>query len=322
MAARATLSCLCLVVVAGPHPGALVIPGRMQYAPTALAPTSAPPSLSGRVVKFARNGYEPDGDPVDRVIIAAGLHGQGVRDGRGQLPAMTLVLSTYLENFQSANVPILPDLLRRDVTATSLGGFMQGKAALVDGAGRVRYRGGVLAEVFLDNDVHMVVDMDPQGLPAATAPLRLSGAFTLHRDLTLTGAMDASRPLSPAEAAALRVAHPRAVSWQAVVGGLHVRYPKMMGTSGSGVVPGAPTTSASSQARAMTPTALRQGQAPLSTVPVGSLPVAAGAQSGPTHGAGGPSLLMLWGGLGAAALALAGIVLTVRARVSKRGRPS
>jgi len=192
--------------------------------------------VQGRVVKFARNGYEPDGDPVDRVIIAAGLR-DWRRAGRA-LPATTLVLSTYLENFQSANVPILPDLLRQDVTATSLAGFMQGKAALVDGAGRVRYQGGVLAEVFFDNTVHVVTDMYPKGLPASVPSLRLSGIFTLHKgSLSLDGALRASRTFSSGEVAALRVRYPRAVSWQAVVGSLRVRYPKMIGTMGTTQLP-------------------------------------------------------------------------------------
>jgi len=218
-------------------------------------------SVQGRVVKFARNGYEPDGDPVDRVIIAAGLR-DWRRAGRA-LPATTLVLSTYLENFQSANVPILPDLLRQDVTATSLAGFMQGKAALVDGAGRVRYQGGVLAEVFFDNTVHVVTDMYPKGLPASVPSLRLSGIFTLHKgSLSLDGALRASRTFSSGEVAALRVRYPRAVSWQAVVGSLRVRYPKMIDTMGTTQLPPlAPSPQPPAQA------ASRQRQAPLASSP-------------------------------------------------------
>ncbi len=287
----------------------------MRYVPTVPTPASAAPALSGRVVTFARNGYEPDGDPVDRVVISAGLHN---RNGRGGFPDTTLVLSTYLENFQTATMPILPDLLRKDVTATSLGGFMQGKAALVDGAGRVRYRGSVLAEVFLDNSIHMVADLDPQGMPASAASLRLSGALTLHKDLTLNGAVRVGRALLPAEVAALQVAHPRAVSWLAVVAGLHVRYPRMMGTSGSGVVPGAPT---ATQTRPMTSTSMRSGGAPLAAGPAGPRVVATGAQSPRGRESGGPSPLTL-AALGAAVLVLLGVILSVRARVVGSKRPS
>jgi hypothetical protein len=194
------------------------------------------PTLDGRVVHFSLSGIEPDFDPIDRVIIAARLHNP--HPSASALPDTTLVLSTYLENFQPKTMPVLPDLLRQDQLATSLGGFMQGKAALVDGLGRVRYRGSVLAEVFLDNTVHAIVDLDPRGLPAA-APVRLVGAFTLRQDLTLAGTLRPSRAFAPAEVAALRVTHSVPVSWQAIVGSLQVRFPKMMGTGGSRAASGA-----------------------------------------------------------------------------------
>ncbi len=332
-ALTSALSCLALTL--WPHLGALA-------APAAPARVADPlPSLHGRVVTFARNGYEPDGDPVDRVIIEALLRQQGGPAARGPLsaqdrrvarprfagqggfPDMTLVLSTYLENFQTATVPILPDLLRKDVTATSLGGFMQGKAALVDGAGRVRYRGSVLAEVFLDNSIHIVADLDPQGLPAAAASLRLSGAVTLRKDLTLAGSLRASRAPLPAEALALRAGRPRAVSWRAVVAGLRVRYPRMMGTSGAGVVPGAPPPSTQSTTPATVATGGQaQGPAP---APVGSAvsrPAAAGAQRQQPRAQEPNRLSLVWlGALGAVALALLGAVLSVRARATRR-RPA
>ena len=69
---------------------------------------------------------------------------------------MMLVLSAYLENFQPDTTPLLPDLLHPDRTATSLGGFMQGKAALVNRGGRMGYRGSLLAEVFRDNSAHLI----------------------------------------------------------------------------------------------------------------------------------------------------------------------
>ena len=324
----------CLALLASLCPGALC-PAALATSPSSSLAASAAPSLHGRVVTFAHNGYEPDGDPVDRVIISAQLRVPDAGEGQGHLPAqggriarsrppaegsfpaMTLVLSTYLENFQTATVPILPDLLRKDVTATSLGGFMQGKAALVDGAGRVRYRGSVLAEVFLDNSIHMVADLDPQGLPVGAGPLRLSGAVALRKDLTLSGSVHTSRALLPAEAVTLRVARPRPVSWQAVVKGLRVRYPKMMGTSGSGVVPSAPTSPSSPTGAAAAPAGGQtQGRAPTTAAPAapaGSRPVAAGTGGSQGRASDKPSPFMV-GALGVALLTLLGAGLSVRAR--------
>jgi len=253
---RGLAALLCLTLAVWPRPVARA---------ASPAPSGDPASLHGRVVTFARNGYEPDGDPVDRVIIAARLHDRGHIPVT--LPDTTLVLSTYLENFQTVNVPILPDLLQKDVTATSLGGFMQGKAALVDDAGHVRYKGGVLAETFFDNTVHMVADMDPQGLPAAVPSLRLSGIFALSGNKAnprVDGSLRLSRSLSSSERVALYVARPRPISWQAVVATMHVRYPRMMGTGGAAQLP-----STASALQAATPTAAsRQARAPVASGPV------------------------------------------------------
>src|SRR2546423_1000804 len=213
-ARRLAASLLCLALCLTPS---IATAGAAAAAPYA-------PSLHGKVVKFGLSGFEPDFDPIDRVIIAATLH-----DGRqhGLSDAM-LVLSAYLENFQPDTTPVLPDLLHPDQTATSLGGFLTGKAALVNAAGHVVYRGGLLAEVFLDNSVHLVLELDDVGHPAAP-PLRLHGVFTLHKDLTLRGGLHAAgRPALPALAA------PRAPapSGQPVERGLPVPLPRMMGTAG------------------------------------------------------------------------------------------
>lgn len=152
------------------------------------------------------SGFEPGFDPIDRIIIDATLHDPRPR---GQaLPDTMVVLSTYLENFQPGTTPVLPDLLHPDhllhpdQTATALGGFMTGKMALVTRGGRITYRGGILAEVFLDNAVHIIIDMDRAGADDATPSLRLKGSFTLHKDLLVRGEMRAIRPLSTIETAA------------------------------------------------------------------------------------------------------------------------
>jgi hypothetical protein len=211
-------SLLCLVLA--------LFPAASVVTPAAAAAAPYAPSLHGKVVKFGLSGFEPDFDPIDRVIIAATLH-----DGRkGGLPDAMLVLSAYLENFQPDTTPVLPDLLHPDHTATSLGGFLTGKAALVNAAGHIVYRGSLLAEVFLDNSAHMVLDLDDVKAPAAGSPaLRLRGAFTLRKDLTLRGGLRAvGRPALPA------LAGPRAPapSWQTIERSLSVPLPRMMGTAG------------------------------------------------------------------------------------------
>ena len=217
-ARRLAASLLCLMVALC-SVASIVTPGAAAAAPYA-------PSLHGKVVKFGLSGFEPDFDPIYRVIISATLH-----DGRkGGLPDAMLVLSAYLENFQPDTTPMLPDLLHPNQTATSLGGFLTGKAALVNAAGHIVYRGSLLAETFLDNSAHVVLDLDDVKAPAAGSPaLRLRGVFTLRKDLTLRGWLRAvGRPALPALAA------PRAPapSWQTIERSLSVPLPRMMGTAG------------------------------------------------------------------------------------------
>ena len=184
--------------------------------------------LTGKVVQFGLSGFEPDFDPIDRVVISASLSDR--RTGPVALPDSQLVLSAYLENFQPDTTPILPDLLHPNQTATSLGGFMQGKAALVNAAGRISYRGSMLAEVFLDNSVHMLVNIQRLGAAPSAPPLRFSGIFTLQHDLSVTGEFRSRHPLMPDDIKILRVPRGHPASWQSVISGLTVKLPKMMGT--------------------------------------------------------------------------------------------
>jgi len=198
-----------------------------------LAPASTTPAtltLSGKIVKVDLSGFEPDFDPIDRVVMAVTLH--DTRPPALALPDTMLVLSTYLENFQPDTTPVLPDLLHPNQTAQSLGGFMQGKAVLVNAAGQTSYRGSLLAEVFLDNSAHLIVDVDRIGAPNTAPSLRLIGALTLYKDLSVRGTVHAERALTTAETAALRVPRGHLPSWQSVVSGLSVRAPTMMGTAG------------------------------------------------------------------------------------------
>ena len=197
----------------------------------AAAATPTTLTLSGKIVRVDLSGFEPDFDPIDRVVMAVTLH--DTRPPALALPDTMLVLSTYLENFKPDTTPVLPDLLHPNQTAQSLGGFMQGKAVLVNAAGRTSYRGSLLAEVFLDNSAHLIVDIDRIGTLSTAPSLRLTGALTLYKDLTVRDSVRAERALTTAETAALRVPRGRLPSWQSVVSGLSVRAPVMMGTAGS-----------------------------------------------------------------------------------------
>jgi len=187
--------------------------------------------MRGRIVRFGLSGFEPDFDPIDRVIASSQLH-----DPR--LPDTMLVLSMYYENFQPSTTPVLPDLLDPNQQATALGGFMQGKAILVTRSGSLAYQGSLLAEVFLDNSVHAIVDLYRNDTAGTT--LRLKGTFTLHKDLSLDGRFASARPLTPSDLRLLRTPGNHPVSWQSVVAGLKVQMPKMVGTGGSGTAPTTP----------------------------------------------------------------------------------
>ena len=117
---------------------------------------------------------------------------------------------------------------------------MSGKATLVNAAGRVSYRGGVLAEVFLDNSVHIVVDLQRSNAPATAPTLRIRGIFTLAKNLSVQGQLQSARPLTRPEQALLRVSTGRLPRWQTVVGSMAVKLPKMMGTGGAGAPAAAP----------------------------------------------------------------------------------
>lgn len=147
--------------------------------------------LSGRVVDYRLSGVEPDGDPIDQVALQTTLA------GHGHIPAMHLIISSYLENFQPDTTPVLPDLLHPKRTARNLGGFLEGKAMLTDDAGRILYLGTFLAEAFFDNRNHTVLRLDGQG-PARGSFASLRGTFILRKDATLHGALSGTINLPPA----------------------------------------------------------------------------------------------------------------------------
>lgn len=148
-------------------------------------------SLRGQVAAFRLAGVEPDGDPLDQVVLRTRLSPSG-----GSLP-INLIVSSYLENFKPDTTPILPDLLHPGRTAQNLGGFLQGKALLTDDAGNVLYIGSFLAEAFLDNSNHAVTTF--YGSDASSRAVgRLKGTFALNRNGSLSGHLTGTLRLSAA----------------------------------------------------------------------------------------------------------------------------
>jgi hypothetical protein len=206
---------------------ALWLPAGGAPAHAAPAPTPSPLSLTGKAVSFNLSGFEPDFDPLYKVIVTGTLHDR--RPTGRTLPDATLVLSAYLESFQPDTTPVLPDLLHPNRVASDLGGFLQGKAALVNAGGRIVYHGSLLAEIFLDGTEHLVVDLTPAGAAPDAASTRLQGTIILTAGGAEDGTLQALQPLARA---ALAVPHGPAPSWQTVVAGLSVRPPAMVGTAG------------------------------------------------------------------------------------------
>jgi hypothetical protein len=191
-------------------------------------PPPSPWAFTGKAVSFDLSGFEPDMDPLYKVIISGTLHDR--RPAAAALPDATLVLSAYLESFQPDTTPVLPDLLHPDQVADNLGGFLQGKAALVNAGGHIVYRGSLLAEIFADSTEHLVVDLAPANAGPDAPTIRLQGSVKLAVGGSESGVLNALQPLARS---ALAVAPGPALSWQRVVDDLTVRPPAMLGTAGS-----------------------------------------------------------------------------------------
>lgn len=188
--------------------------------------------VRGTVSGFRLAGIEPDGDPLDQVILNTTI------SPSGSVPGMHLIVDTYLENFQPDTTPILPDLLHPNQTAHNLGGFLQGKALITDNAGDVLYLGSFLAEAFLNNDNHAVMTLIGSGA-AYGAHARLQGTFTLRHNGSLSGRFreQVTVPAAArAQIAAHRRAHMRPI--KAIVATVNVQPHAMVGratTKASGV---------------------------------------------------------------------------------------
>ncbi|GAC1325771.1 MAG: hypothetical protein NVSMB22_15980 [Chloroflexota bacterium] len=139
------------------------------------------PIITGSVKGFRLAGIEPDGDPLNQVVLQTRL------SASARTPAMNLIINSYLENFKPDTTPILPDLLNPRQTARNLGGFLQGKSLLTDDAGNVLFIGSFLAEAFInDNSNHAVMHLYGSGA-AYRGSARLKGIFQLRPDGSLRG---------------------------------------------------------------------------------------------------------------------------------------
>jgi hypothetical protein len=142
------------------------------------------PVITGVVSGFRLAGLEPDGDPLDQVVLQTQL------STSAGMPRMHLIVDSYLENFKPDTTPILPDLLNPKRTAQNLGGFLQGKVLLTDDAGAVVALGSFLAEAFIGNSSnHAVMKLYGSG-SGYGGKGALKGSFTLHKNGTLVGALE------------------------------------------------------------------------------------------------------------------------------------
>lgn len=147
------------------------------------------PAITGVVSGFRLAGLEPDGDPLDQVVLQTEL------SPSAGMPRIHLVVDSYLENFKPDTTPILPDLLHPKRIAQNLGGFLQGKVLLADDAGAVLALGSFLAEAFIGNSSnHAVMKLYGSG-SGYGGKGALKGSFTLHKDGTLAGGLQGTLTL-------------------------------------------------------------------------------------------------------------------------------
>ena len=158
-------------------------------APRVTHATAYASTIAGTVAGYRLAGVEPDGDPLYQVVLKTKLA------SAAGTPAVNLIVSSYLENFRPDTTPILPDLLHPTQTAHNLGGFLQGKVLLTDDAGNVLYIGSFLAEAFLNNTNHAVMQLFGSGTSYGGSG-RLKGTFSLDRSGHLTGRFQGSLKLS------------------------------------------------------------------------------------------------------------------------------
>jgi hypothetical protein len=192
------------------------------------------PTMTGQVAGFRLAGLEPDGDPLDQVVLQTELAPSA------GMPRMHLIVDSYLENFKPDTTPILPDLLNPKRTAHNLGGFLQGKALLTDDTGTVLALGSFLAEAFIGNSLNHAV-MKLYGTDAGYGGKgALKGSFILHKSGTLVGAFQGTLKLPAAARLQIRL-HAKPSTHQfggallkRIIGTVSVQPAPMMGKATTG----------------------------------------------------------------------------------------
>jgi hypothetical protein len=153
-------------------------------------------SLTGSTIYSSLSGFEPDFDPIVRIIIVTHAYARG-------LPPLNLLLDAYIEQFQSDTQPVLPDLIHPKVALSStLGGFFSGKAMIVGPSNQILYSGNMLAEALVNpycmtvtskvappicrSEIqHMLVSMTGQGV-AKGGYFNLRSVFVGNQQLQIT----------------------------------------------------------------------------------------------------------------------------------------
>lgn len=183
----------------------------------------------GNIIYFNPAGFEPDFDPIERVIIQT-----TVRSPR--TPPMTLILDAYLENFQPDTTPILPDLINTKIQlSTTLGGFFTGQAIVVAPGGHVLYTGLILAEAFLSPQgvQHMILRLSGQG-PASGGVMNVDSVFHAYKSSVVSGSLYGKVTIPPAARRALNAPGSRKLSLNQILKDFNVPRPSQKGTAGNG----------------------------------------------------------------------------------------
>jgi hypothetical protein len=152
--------------------------------------------LTGNTIYANLSGFEPDFDPIVRIIIVTEAHAKG-------LPPLHLLLDAYIEQFQTDTQPVLPDLIHPKIAlSTTLGGFFSGKAMIVGPSNQILFTGDLLAEALINpycmtvttkiappqcrNETqHMLVTLFGQGV-AKGGKLNLKSVFIGNHQLRIT----------------------------------------------------------------------------------------------------------------------------------------
>lgn len=100
--------------------------------------------LTGKIVYFKYfAGMEPDFDILSRVVLEGTIRSPSA-------PPMTLVLDSYIENFQTETQPVLPDLIHPNVSLSyQLGGFFSGESLILAPNNKTLYTGSLYIEALI-----------------------------------------------------------------------------------------------------------------------------------------------------------------------------